>query len=130
MCPEIFLGMDYDHFMADVWAVGVTIYCLASGHFPFEGSSSNVLLAEINRGYTQIEPKYGPLIEIINSCLQIEPKARPTMYQLKIKILDSMKSSPDTNPNSASRVLSVIAKHHVIPGIKRLSPTSSGILGY
>lgn len=128
MSPEILLGIDYDPFMADVWAVGVTFYTLVTGQFPYGGYSSNTILNEIDAGHTKLDPKYGPMSEIVNWCMKIEPQHRPTMSQLQSKMVELFKPNVEPKAKSTYKVLKSVAQHQLITGKKRLSPSSSGIL--
>jgi len=49
MAPEVLLGEEEDP-TADVWALGVTLYELASGRKPFRGSSSKELFQAVRSG--------------------------------------------------------------------------------
>ena len=38
MAPELFQGVEYDH-KIDIWALGVMVYCMLSGKYPFTGKT-------------------------------------------------------------------------------------------
>lgn len=39
MCLVIFVGLTYGGKAADTWAVGVTLYCMILGEYPFLGDT-------------------------------------------------------------------------------------------
>jgi serine/threonine protein kinase len=41
MSPEIVSKLYYEGFMADIWAIGVVLFVMLSGDFPFKGFISN-----------------------------------------------------------------------------------------
>ena len=47
MCPEIVKKHDYDGQYVDLWALGVMLYAMLTGLFPFRGSSENELYLRI-----------------------------------------------------------------------------------
>lgn len=44
MAPEILQGKEYFGKPADMWALGVLIYTLVEGKFPFEGKQTHDIL--------------------------------------------------------------------------------------
>ena len=50
MCPEIVRKHEYDGQCVDLWALGVLLYAMLTGQFPFRGSSENELYMRIQRG--------------------------------------------------------------------------------
>ena len=62
-----------------MWAVGVIMYSLISGEFPFQSKDQSGLIKKIKKGaYTkldQISP-YG--IEVLEGLLQVDPDLRLT----------------------------------------------------
>jgi len=51
MSPEIVRKKDYDGKPVDMWAIGVLLYVMLTGTFPFRGVSEQDLYAKIQRGY-------------------------------------------------------------------------------
>lgn len=47
MCPEIVQRQPYDGFKADIWALGVLLYRLLNGRYPFRGTNDNELYGAI-----------------------------------------------------------------------------------
>ena len=54
MAPEIVARKEYSGFCADVWAMGVLLYALLCGSFPFRGQNDRELYRKIVRGVFHI----------------------------------------------------------------------------
>lgn len=50
MAPEIVKRTEFDYEMGDVWALGVVLYALISGQFPFKGITNKELYQKIAKG--------------------------------------------------------------------------------
>jgi serine/threonine protein kinase len=50
MAPEITRKSDYEGMPVDIWALGVLLYVMLTGTFPFRGTSEQDLYARIQRG--------------------------------------------------------------------------------
>uniref|UniRef100_A0A7S0QNU5 Protein kinase domain-containing protein n=1 Tax=Pyramimonas obovata TaxID=1411642 RepID=A0A7S0QNU5_9CHLO len=83
---------------ADVWSFGMLLYSLMELKSPYENSDVPIIqlrewliegrvpkLSAANR------KKYGPLVELMESCWQISPNNRPSAVQLRVK-LEAIKS--------------------------------------
>ena len=69
MAPEIVMKKDYSGQAADIWALGVLLYVMLSGSFPFKAPSDRELYRKISKGVyhmpTDISPKAKKLISKI-----------------------------------------------------------------
>jgi hypothetical protein len=79
--PEIFLGDQwYSGKAADIWSLGVILYCLSCGEFPFDNSSLLNLLNSIQMDQVVIRSSIPLGAQIlIKSLMQQNPNARPSI---------------------------------------------------
>ena len=47
MAPELFKGVEYDH-KVDTWALGVMVYIMLSGKYPFTGKTRMQIIMSIS----------------------------------------------------------------------------------
>jgi MAP/microtubule affinity-regulating kinase len=78
MAPEIIAKKEYNGPSVDVWALGVLLYTMVTGSYPFKGENEHELYTKIGSA------KYDtPLIvsrdcrELIKKMLQVDPSKRP-----------------------------------------------------
>lgn len=50
MSPEIVSKIDYIGQKADIWSLGILLYCMLCGKFPFKGINDQELFRKIKRG--------------------------------------------------------------------------------
>lgn len=50
MSPELTMKREYDGRAVDMWALGVLLFVMLTGTFPFRGHSESELYAKIQRG--------------------------------------------------------------------------------
>lgn len=83
MAPEIFSAAEYDPMKADIWAIGVTLYLMATGNYPFYAQDYNSLAHLIGKGLYSNELVEDVLLaNVISSCLDLIPANRPTVDQI------------------------------------------------
>jgi calcium-dependent protein kinase len=85
MAPEVIQGK-YDS-KCDVWSCGVVLYILLSGRPPFRGRSEYEIFAHIQTGspsFAESTWKHvsKPAKSLIKDMLKIDPKERPTAYEV------------------------------------------------
>lgn len=83
MAPEIFYKKEFNPMQADIWALGVTIYHLVTGGFPYFASDPKMLLEKIERGvYCDEYIDDRLLANLISRCLVYKPDKRATVDEL------------------------------------------------
>jgi MAP/microtubule affinity-regulating kinase len=82
IAPEIISGQPYA-FPGDVWALGVLLYVMLAGRFPFKASTQRELYRRIVRGSFQaLENCVPEARELVDAVLQKNQDARPTVEQI------------------------------------------------
>ncbi|VDM24396.1 unnamed protein product [Toxocara canis] len=153
--PELLLGKEYDGMKADVWSLGVVLYILVTGGFPFPGHSLDKLKRAVLAG--QLKIPYWVSVEcsdLIRKMLTFHPGKRysienvvqhrwfvidesPKMQQL---IRESMNSGlhPDTpsSPRLNPTVMLFMQQHtkwtedQIIDEVKKKNYESSILATY
>lgn len=71
MAPEIMNGMPYTY-KADIWSLGVIIFIIITGVFPFFARTRQNLISDLEKGFYQIDKdlKITPIcLDFINRCI-------------------------------------------------------------
>ncbi|KAI9750760.1 MAG: hypothetical protein M4579_006317 [Chaenotheca gracillima] len=69
---------------ADIWSIGVTLYCLRFGRIPFEKTGILELYESIRSDSPSFEPDTEPdFVDLLNKLLEKDPTKRITMSELK-----------------------------------------------
>lgn len=80
MSPEIVARKEYSGFCADIWAMGVLLYALLCGSFPFRGQNDRDLYRKIIRGVFQILDHVGTEARnLLNRVMLTDMARRPTV---------------------------------------------------
>lgn len=83
MAPEIFARGSYNPIIADIWALGVTIFYMATKDHPFKSQNEEMLAYAICRGKYKDDKIDNPdLRQLIARCLTVDPKQRATVDEL------------------------------------------------
>eukprot|EP00344_Euplotes_crassus_P002401 CAMPEP_0197015650 /NCGR_PEP_ID=MMETSP1380-20130617/75061_1 /TAXON_ID=5936 /ORGANISM="Euplotes crassus, Strain CT5" /LENGTH=275 /DNA_ID=CAMNT_0042441723 /DNA_START=1593 /DNA_END=2420 /DNA_ORIENTATION=+ len=108
---------------ADIWALGVILYSLLSGKFPFKAQKDKDLYSKIRKGLFAVPE--GITLEaknILLSMLQIDPGYRKsTKALLKDPWFTENKEEPDTSPQGSKKniIMGTIEKYKKIYGGNR-----------
>lgn len=83
IAPELYTQTEFDPFKADIWSVGMILYVMATGTYPWSAYSLKDFLSQVNNTAPNTDLVINPeLYVIIRSCLSLDPKERPTIDQL------------------------------------------------
>ena len=90
--PEMFLYEQISPYKADIWALGVTFFCFATGKYHFAGSTNemikkSILIGDFNYAHYKIDQRIQFLIKIMaQSRLDLRP---PADKLLKLQIFST-----------------------------------------
>jgi [calcium/calmodulin-dependent protein kinase] kinase len=86
---------------ADIWSMGVSLYCLRFGHIPFERSGVLELYECIKTDEPKIEAKDDPeFCDLMRKLLEKDPIKRITMAEIRVRKDPNLFSSPLTKPRN------------------------------
>ena len=73
---------------ADIWSMGISLYCLRFGRIPFERPGVLELYEAIKRDKIDYSPDNEPrFVELMEKILEKDPKRRITMKELRVRPL-------------------------------------------
>lgn len=98
--PEIISKKPYVGPPVDVWSLGVLLYALLCGHFPFQGNTRNELFRRVVRGEFRIPDYVSPgARDLIRKMLVTDPAKRYSLPDtMNHSWLAKMKSLPSPQP--------------------------------
>lgn len=81
MAPEIVRRVEYEGKPVDIWSLGILLYALLCGCFPFRAKAYPDLYRRIARGTFQIpEELSAPVKDLLNKLLTVDPEQRITAH--------------------------------------------------
>ena len=107
MSPEIVNTSTYDGMKSDIWALGVTLHLMSTGHYPWDERTSQQHLKDIEHNRLQLFVEARGIIgSVIKNCLVFEAKDRASVSDL-LKIIDAYnnKKTVINKANSQSKPL-------------------------
>lgn len=79
MAPEIVKRLEYEGKPTDMWSMGVLLYALLCGCFPFRARTYPDLYRRIARGYFSIPEELSPAVrDLVHQLLTVDPHSRAT----------------------------------------------------
>ena len=104
IAPEILEGKKGHSFEVDIWSIGIILYVLLIGKFPFETNTAKETYKRIrmkNYSFPQGEKISEPAKELIESILVLEPHKRPSLQEiLESDFMTMGRSIPNSLPQS------------------------------
>lgn len=81
--PEVIERSYYDGRKADVWSLGILLFCMYVGALPWVKTEYNEVREEIKSGKLNFPKEMVPEVEeIIRACTKLDPNERPTCEQI------------------------------------------------
>lgn len=76
---------------ADIWSMGVSLYCLRYGRIPFEQTGILDMYEAIKNETVHLPADEEPeFVDLINRILEKDPEKRITMAELRVRLLPPM----------------------------------------
>merc|ERR1712000_634849 len=86
IAPEVLRGGSYSSTKADIWSLGVILYLLVTGNFPYGGNSEFDIHSNYLKGNTNLESSKGYIdedcYELLSKMLSKDPESRPSIKKV------------------------------------------------
>ncbi len=82
MSPEIAARLPYNGLSSDVWALGVALYLMLTGKFPFKAANQKELYRLIQQGKYKNENFSPEIKNLLDSMLKVDQKTRITAEEI------------------------------------------------
>jgi serine/threonine protein kinase len=81
--PEILTSPRPDNRAADIWSLGILLFTLATGMFPFQAGTDDEIMAQILSGHMLFPLATSPdVVGLVQECCQVDPDKRPSINDL------------------------------------------------
>ena len=83
MAPEVIQREGYYGKPADIWSLGVIIYRITVGCFPFKGINEKTIFSKVMKGELTLPAHLsGPLTDLLTRMLTLDYRRRPSIYEV------------------------------------------------
>ena len=105
VAPELFKHQPFHPIKADVWSLGVTLYYLATGNFPFDSNNFNSVKEFLKSGIYHIPQTVHPAIkDLISRCIVVNPMERISYTQMLQMLIKFQTQSKKMLPSLSMKV--------------------------
>ncbi|WP_285567407.1 serine/threonine-protein kinase [Streptomyces sp. RTGN2] len=111
MAPEVLTGTSGQVPASDVFCLGAVLCFAATGRGPFDDEEPASVLYRIASGAADLSALPPALRDVINSCLQPDPAARPTAAELAAELSAEPSRTTPGRPLWPASYLSLFAAH-------------------
>ena len=81
--PELLRKEPYNGFKSDIYSVGVILFCMVTGNFPWNPDNPMKMIHNITNGNFNIPPSLSPKCRsLISQMMNIDPDQRPNISQI------------------------------------------------
>ncbi|CAO2628814.1 Sperm motility kinase Z [Lemmus lemmus] len=82
--PEFFLGVPYDGPKVDIWTLGVLLFFMVTGTFPFSAPTFSELWKQVVQGRYEVPDQLSEELQgLIRHLLTVNPSQRPTVKEIE-----------------------------------------------
>lgn len=132
LAPEV-LGGDGEDERSDLWSLGVTLYELATGEYPFNGADYQVLFAAVRKGRYRPVRDLAPavprrLAKAIERCLEQRPERRWETAAMLARELEAIASGLLGRVPARKRLAALLEERDPPPAPERTIEVGSGDL--
>lgn len=83
MAPELFGVANYNPLRSDIWSLGVTLYYIATGQYPFNGMDQHAMKDKITKGIYSKDLIHDSLLrDLISGCIETDLEYRSKVDDL------------------------------------------------
>ena len=83
IAPEVIQREGYFGKPADIWSLGIVLYKITVGSFPFKGPNEKALFSKVVKGELKVPPELsGELGKLLARMLTFDHRKRPTAAEL------------------------------------------------
>ncbi len=82
MAPEIVNKVEYYGKPADIWSLGVILYILLHGSFPFRGKDDKQLFDQIRQAKFRVHVGCSRVEFLLSKMLSVNPAERPLIHEV------------------------------------------------